>query len=206
MRPIYHITHFANLVSMVNQGGICCDSIEIAGSLATVDIAHENIKARRRNRRVNVGPLGTLADYAPFYFAPRSPMLNAIHNDAVEGYTDGQNPIVHLVVYVEDIVASSIPFVFTDGHAEMEVSGQFTDLTDLQKIDWEVMEARYWASTNTDPGRKQRRQAEFLVYQICPWDLIKEIGVINSQVQAQVIAVLGHFSKPPITIHKDWYY
>ena len=206
MRPIYHITHLNNLISIVNQGGVCCNSIEIARGLPTIGIAHEHIKERRRRRQVTVGPQGTLADYTPFYFAPRSPMLYVIHKDGVDGYTDGQNPIVHLVVYIEDIVANGIPFVFTDGHAEMQVSTQYTDLTNLQKIDWELMEARIWNDTNEYPDRKQRRQAEFLVYQQCPWDLVKEIGVINSRFQAQVLTVLDQLPQPPITIHRDWYY
>ena len=148
MQPIYHITHLDNLPSIVSQTGICCDRIEISQELATVSIAHEHIKERRRRRLVTVGPQGTLADYAPFYFAPRSPMLYVIHMGNVEGYTEGQNAIVHLVVYIEDIVARGVPFVFTDGHAEMEVSSQFTDLADLHKIDWALMDSRLWNDIN----------------------------------------------------------
>jgi hypothetical protein len=133
-------------------------------------------------------------------------MLYVIHMGNVEGYTEGQNPIVHLVVYIEDIVERGIPFVFTDGHAEMEVSSQFTDLADLQRIDWPLMNSHFWNDINEYPNRKQRRQAEFLVHQICPWDLVTEIGVLNVQMEQRVIAILDQLPRPPITIHRDWYY
>lgn len=38
------------------------------------------------------------------------------------------------------------------------------DLSDLDKIDWDVMGSDYWNDTNEDMNRKARRQAEFLVY------------------------------------------
>ena len=58
MLPIYHITHLDNLPSIVN-GGVCCDNIEIAQGLAAINIAHENIKERRRRRLVLKTARGT---------------------------------------------------------------------------------------------------------------------------------------------------
>ncbi len=193
--------------SIINYGGICCDGIDSASGLAVVSIAHEHIKERRRRRLVTVGPNGTLADYAPFYFAPRSPMLFVIHKNGVDGYTDGQNPIVHLVVYIDDIVKDGRPFVFTDGHAQMAVSGQYTDLNDLEKIDWELMDSRWWNDTNEYPNRKQKRQAEVLVHRLCPWELISEIGVINAAMAGRVAEALSQAPRlPKITIRREWYY
>ena len=141
---IYHITHVDNLPSLANNGGIICDSVSAARGLVSVNA---------------VGPLGTLADYAPFYFAPRSPMLAAISVGNVTGYTGRQSDMIHLVVNIDDVVAQELPFVFTDGHAEMAVSGQYTDLTDLTNIDWELMKSVWWNDTIQYPNRKPRRQA-----------------------------------------------
>jgi len=207
MTPIYHITHVANLLSIINYGGICCDSLESAAKIASVSIAYQHIKERRRRRLIRVGPGGTLADYVPFYFAPRSPMLYTINRGNVEQYTDGQRPIVHLVVYIEVIVSEGTPFVFTDAHAEMEVSEQFTDLSKLSEIDWELMASRWWNDTIEYPNRKQRRQAEFLVHKFCPWKLVSEIGVMNKEVAELVAGMLGGSTvQPQITVHPEWYY
>ena len=117
-------------------------------------------------------------------------MLYVIHKGGVDGYTEGQNPIVHLVTHIEQVVARRIPFVFTDGHADIEVSGQYTNLDDLQRVDWKLMESQYWNDTNEHPDRKRRRQAEFLVHQLCPWDLVNEIGVFDLATEQRVAAVL----------------
>ena len=44
------------------------------------------------------------ADYVPFYFGPKSPMLYAIKQGKVEGY-QGQREIVYLVAAAEEIAA-----------------------------------------------------------------------------------------------------
>ena len=61
-----------------------------------------------------------------------------------------------------------------------------------------------WANTSLLPKRKQ---AEFLVEQFVPFDLIQSIGVYDSRIKAQVQAVFAGFSVPvPVTIQRDWYY
>ena len=75
MPPIYHITPVEHLPIIIGEGGLRCDVV--AQKVATVNIAHKSIKARRLKKAVRVGPGGVVADYVPFYFAPRSPMLYA---------------------------------------------------------------------------------------------------------------------------------
>ncbi len=170
-------------------------------------IAHEHIKNRRAKRPVPTCEGGTLADYVPFYFAPRSPMLYAINGGYVEGYDGGQRPILHLVASVEAISEAGSPFTFTDGHADIFYSEYFDELDDLDKIDWDIMEERYWRDTAEDGDRKRRRQAEFLVHQFLPWNQIVEIGVINIDMAAEVtgiIEVADH--KPNVVVRRGWYY
>lgn len=77
MTDIYHITHISNLPSIIQHGGLYCDNLIPQRNLHPQGIAHQHIKERRARRIVNVAAGGTLADYVPFYFAPRSPMLYA---------------------------------------------------------------------------------------------------------------------------------
>ena len=159
-------------------------------------IAYENIQDRRATTYVPCGRGGVLHDYVPFYFAPRSPMLYTINRGNVENYTQGQATVIHLVSSVENIESEDLSFVFTDGHAVMTFTEFFDDLKYLDDaIDWDVMEARYWKDTNEDNDRKRRRQAEFLVRNFFPWQLITEIGVINYTIQSQVENILQ--IKPP---------
>lgn len=171
------------------------------------NIAHHSIRLRRESTVVPCGPGGKLVDYVPFYFAPRSPMLYTIHRNNVEGYSEGQHPIVHLVSSTQAVKESRRDFVFTDGHATMELTEFFDELRHLDRIDWDVMGLRYWYDTDVYPDRKRKRQAEFLVYQFCPWELVFEIGVIDSTMQEQVRANLERTAHQPIvTVRPDWYY
>jgi hypothetical protein len=175
--------------------------------LAYVSIAHQHIKERRAHKPVPCAPGGTLADYVPFYFAPRSPMLYVINKGGVEGYTSGQRPIVHLVSSAEAVQAAGLPFAFTDGHAEMDISRFFTDLGDLEHVDWAIMSSRYWNDTLADGDRKRRRQAEFLVRRFFPMGLIERVGVINQSMAQSVSALFAPLAHiPPISAEPAWYY
>jgi hypothetical protein len=207
MTAIYHITHVDNLGAIVGHGGLLCDNGKIQQGLAPVSIAHQHIKDRRSRKRVPVPPRGTLHDYVPFYFAPRSPMLFAISKGNVAGYTEGQTPIVHLASSIERVSESGLPFAFSDGHADMAISQFFNDLERLDRIDWDIMRARYWNDNEDDNDRCRRRMAEFLVSQFFPWELVERIGVINSTVAERVEAALAAAAhKPEIRVERGWYY
>ena len=79
MTAIYHITHLRNLQNILRDGGLWCDHIVEERNLAHVSIAYQHIKDRRARKQVPCGPGGTVSDYVPFYFAPRSPMLYVIN-------------------------------------------------------------------------------------------------------------------------------
>jgi len=204
---IYHITHLENLPTILAQGGLWCDRESAQRGLVKIGIAHAHIKERRARRVVPVGAGGTLADYVPFYFAPRSPMLFAIERNQVEGYRGGQSSVLHLAATAQAVAAQGKAIAFTDGHADISFSRFFTDLAHLDKLDWKVMAETYWNDTPSDGDRKRRRQAEFLVHQFFPWQLVTEIGVMNQTVAEQVKAALANAPHVPVvTVRRGWYY
>jgi hypothetical protein len=71
MTYIYHITHIDNLPRIITAGGLRCDRLRMQNGETVLGIAHQHIKDRRAKRLVPVAAKGTLADYVPFYFAPR---------------------------------------------------------------------------------------------------------------------------------------
>jgi len=203
MPPIYHITHVDNLSGIIEKGGLYCD--RDAKKINFVGIGHKHIKTRRDNTRVPKGPGGVVSDYVPFYFAPRSPMLCAIHSGAVAGYKGGQVSVIHLCSSTEAVEAEGLEWVFTEGQAAMDFTDFFDDFEDLKKIDWPLMKAKYWHDTNDQPDRKRRRQAEFLVHTFFPWKLVFEIGVCNAATEQKVQEILNG-NKPPVTVRQGWYY
>jgi hypothetical protein len=136
-------------------------------------------------------------------------MLFANSKNAVAGYAGGQDPIVHLVTDIAAIQAAGLPFVFTDGHAIKATSQWFTDLKDLNQIDWPLMKATYWHDIDQDPDRARRRQAEFLVHQQVPWSLVLGIATINQTIADKVAGILAASApahRPIIKPKPEWYY
>ncbi|MDY6803346.1 MAG: DUF4433 domain-containing protein [Cyanobacteriota bacterium] len=204
--PIYHITHIKNLPSIATTGLLSYKSMQVR-ERKYINIAYQNIQDRRATTMVPCSAGGTLHDYVPFYFAPRSPMLYTIHKGNVPGYSEGQTSVVHLVSTAEIIQTAGFTFAFTDGHAIVAYSEFFDNFDQLDRVDWEIMKSTFWADTQEDNDRKRRRQAEFLVRDCCPWKLIKEIGVANPQVMGQVRECLQNFTyTPPIKVYANWYY
>ena len=203
MPPIYHITPIDNLPGIIKAGGLFCD--RDAKNIQFVSIGHKNIKDRRLRKKVPCGTGGVIADYVPFYFAPRSPMLFTINKGNVVGYTRGQEPIVHLVSSTEAVAAAGLDWVFTKGHAVMDYTDFFDDFADLDEIDWPLMNAKYWSDTDADGDRCRRRQAEFLVHNFFPWKLFSEIGVYNAAIAQKANQIVAG-SNIPVSIKGAWYY
>ena len=161
---ILHFTHVRNLEGILSVGGLLSDNSVGHRSALQVEAADPGIKASRRAIQISLPPAGCVADYVPFYFAPRSPMLYKLSKGGVPTYTDGQDPLIYLVSSVETVAGSGVQWLFSDGNCAAYVTEIFNDLDLLDsKVDWDVMRATIWKSTADDPDRMRRRMAEFLV-------------------------------------------
>ena len=199
---IYHITHVDNLAGMIREGRLWCDVQRISRNLMNTNIGYSHIKERRMRHPVTVAAGGTLGTTVPFNFCPRSVLLFVVAQGH-ENYSSGQRPIVHLISSIQVVLAIGRPWFFTDRHADLGYASQFDTLDRLDEVDWSVMPLKYWA----DPEVKERRQAEFLVHDWCPWSAIEVIGVIDRALMEQVETVLTTAPhQPRIEIHRDWYY
>ena len=205
---LFHITSIRNLENILSSGMILSKNRLLSSDQDHLSIAYEGIQERRSLKSVPCSPFGVLHDYVPFYFAPRSPMLYAIHHGRVEGYREGQAKIIYLVTEVSKVVEGQIAFIFSDGHPVMNYTIFYNDLRKLdQKIDWEVMQARYWSDTQEEPDRKRRRQAEFLVYKYFPINLLTTVGVFNREILEDVTCINERFDYViDCQIRRDWYY
>src|SRR5206468_2991404 len=180
-QPIYHITHVDNLSRIVADGRLWSDAQRIARGFASTNIGYNHIKERRMKRPVLVSAGGTLGQYVPFNFCSRSVMLYVV-SQGHQDYSGGQQPIIHLVSSIQTAVATGRPWFFTDRHADLGYAQQFASLDALESIDWQIMPLRQWGG-NTET--KEKRQAEFLLYDWCPWTVITSIAVINDTIAEQ---------------------
>ena len=75
-RSIMHFTHIDNLRQILADGVLYPDAR--VGNRLQAEVGDRDIKVDRRRHAVICEPGGYPADYVPFYFAPRSPMLHRI--------------------------------------------------------------------------------------------------------------------------------
>lgn len=204
--PLYHFTSIHHLASIIERG-LLCDNGAVDGLLA-VEVGNRGIKERRRRRAVPVGPGGAVADYVPFYFAPRSPMLYSIAMGNVPEYTGGMDPLVYLVTTADRLAEFGLPMLFTDRNAVLETAYFTRDLADLDAvIDWPLMRARMWNNTSDEPDRRERRMAECLVHRQVPWRAIEYVAARTPARAAEARATLARFSQGiAVRTRRDWYF
>jgi hypothetical protein len=150
-----------------------------------------------------------LHDYVPFYFGYLSPMLLQLKTGRVAGYNEGQEPLVYLKSTVQAVAAAGLRFVFSNGHGIAAFTDWFDDVNRLDEVDWNMVYQRYWRDEVNDMDRQRRKQAEFLIYQSCPWALIQEIGVLNPRAKTRVEEILNAVDanpRPIVNVRAGWYY
>lgn len=191
---LYHITHLKNLGMIMAKGLLSHNQVE-----NHVDISDPEIQAGRHNKRIECTPELSVHDYVPLFFAPKPPMLSARR--------EIQAQIIYLQISPKVLCLRGT--IFTDGNARSNKTEFFTDLQDLEKLDWEILRARYWSSKD-ELIRKEnvrRRSAEVLVPYHLPASFIQSITVINKKVYDDVINVLKSMNQNiPVMINPDYYF
>lgn len=207
---IYHILHVDRLPSVIADGFLYSDAIINKRPASGTVIGMSRIKERRLNDCfLNSHPDLHVGDCVPFYFCPRSIMLYKIHrgNDPELSYKDGQRAIVHLELDLKTATSwggkAQKRWAITKSNASSAYFEDFNSLARLDELSWQAIQARYWQPSEI----REPKQAEFLMEEQIPWELVERIGVHNSDTQAKVkdcLTKTGH--RPPIEIKLDWYY
>lgn len=171
---IWRIVHINNL-PWILANGLHAGNSAIRSPNWT-NIGNPALISRRVTHPVPIAPQGCLNDYVPFYFTPFSPMMYNIKTGrgGVQKYTNGD--IVILVSSLHKIQQQNLPFVFTDRHACLVGANFYSDLTHLNKIDWQPIQARDFKRDQNNPQKMDRYQAEALIYQHCPISAL--IGIV----------------------------
>jgi len=145
----------------------------------------------------------------PFSFCPRSVMLYILFagNRPDLSYGGGQGPIIHLQA---DLMATvqwangyGVHWAFTDRNAGTRYTSFYADLSRLDKVNWEAVQATDFR----DSVIKDGKQAEFLVHESLPWELIERIGVIDSAMVERVERLAGSANHHPVVaVERKWYF
>lgn len=115
--------------------------------------------------------------------------------------------IVILVSSLRRLGGLGLSFLFTDSHAYYQWSNYYSDLADLDKIDWHLLQHRNFKRDPEDPAKFERYQAEALIHQhlpiggllgiVCYTEALKQS--IEQQVQARNLDL-------PVYARTGWYF
>jgi hypothetical protein len=207
--PIFRLLHVDNLKTCLMRRALHAPNHTPKDGLFYKPIHNVDIQQQRKITCIPCGPRGVIHDYVAFYFGYLSPMLLQLKTGRVQGYNEGQEPLIYLVSSAQAVAENGLGFVFSDGHGIAAISNWYDNLSRLNEVDWGVVYERYWKDTPQDPDRQRRKQAEFLVYQKCDWSLIHEIAVVNECMKTQVEKIWGSFPATlsrPVSVRPEWYY
>jgi len=190
---LFRIIHRDNLPWILDHG--------IHARNGKVNPAYRNIGNvelidKRARRRVEIPPGGVLNDYVPFYFTPYSiMMLNIKTGHGVR--RQANDDIIILVTSLYKISELGLPYVFTNQHAYPDIAKYYNNLSKLSKIDWPLLQSRDFKHDPDDPGKKERYQAEGLVWKYVPLNAIlgiccysdKVADVVNAELAARGLGI-----------------
>lgn len=214
---LFHFTHMDNAPSILAAGELLCDSAVCENTLLTTEAGDPEIKTRRRDCEIGVAPYGVVADYVPFYFAARSPMMLKLARGSVPSFTGDHRDLVYFVTSVSRLMNAGLPLVVSDRNAAKSLaafSNEVAVLGDLDAeepesefIDWPLMRATMWNNTPDDPERMERRMAELLVLKRVPLDVISRIAVYSEDRTWLVKQALQETDRAIRVIERpDWYF
>ncbi len=177
------------------------DSKRIELGLENKNIGYGHIKDRRLRRPVRVAAGGTIGQYVPFNFCPRSVMLYVIHRGHAD-FEGGQDRILHLISNVDKVRQTNGSCFFTDIHADLDFAEQIDDFNRINELDLDkISKEHFWSAM------KEEKQAEFLAFESVNWNLIQYIGVKTDEMAQEVNILLeGANHQPKVIVKPDWYY
>jgi hypothetical protein len=190
----YRIDHINNLHGILKDGYFCRNE-----KRWNKDISSPEVQAGRQDKAVPCSPGKTLHDFVPVFIAPKSPMLSAKR--------DEQENIIYCHISLKVIKLPGV--LFSDGNSRSNSTRFYTDIVDLEKLDWEILKSRYWGDDNETVHKenKRKRSAELLIPGCLPKDYIESISVINKITLDKVVTILKNLeAKIPIRINPDLYF
>jgi hypothetical protein len=148
-----------------------------------------------------------LGQYIPFYFGVKMPMLYVIQNGG--NFVLESTPaskIVYMACSLSRIITKNNSYFFSDGHATDNLTTFYnkTKINDLPEIiDWDAVKASYWGGQD-NLNLKRKKQAEFLIQDDLPSNLIIGLGCYNENARKRLVTM--RFEENKIKIIPNAYY
>ena len=178
---IFRLVHIRNLVNIFKYGLVTAKHPNADDNY--IAIGHQGLIQDRIQHEIPLPGAGMLGEYVPFYFAGHTPMLLKIKTGNGGVQEVPQEDLCFVTCQIKSLFDSQIECVFTDRNAKLFNANFYRSPEDLEKLNWVAIGARYW---NNSPLQQDQKQAEFLVRESVPRQLISHIVVYNEEVGKSV--------------------
>ncbi|MBR1702854.1 MAG: DUF4433 domain-containing protein [Lachnospiraceae bacterium] len=170
---LYNIQAIDNIPSIMSKGLL---SNERAQKIDHVSIAMNEVQARREHIRIPNGL--KLHQYANLYFDPWNPMLSRKRE---------QNEEICILKFDRTVLDLN-GVIVSDKNASSDYAAFYTPETGLEKIEFNLVYARYWLDENyyEQCRKKSIKCAEVLIPYMIPYNYVVCAAVINEQVSERL--------------------
>jgi hypothetical protein len=173
-----------------------------------VAIGNPDLIGKRARRQVPIPPGGTLADYVPFYFTPKSPMLLNIKTGYNGIVRRPNQEIAILVSSCQAMRNNGVSMLFTDRHAYTATAAWSSNHADLaEMIDWGILCQHDFARNDGYPDKMERYQAEALAHRHVPPEALLGIGCVSEAVRPAIEANVQAAGRAlQVFVRPGWYF
>lgn len=202
---IFRIIHRDNL-GWVLKNGLHCAASQVRDP-NFIPIGSPDLIVKRTVRAIPHPPGGTLSNYVPFYFTPRSPMLFNIKTGYNGIRQRSSDEILFLVTSLSQLAKNNVQFLFTDRHAYLQAAQFSNRIQDLNRIDWRILQNSDFKRDNNDLGKMERYQAEALAFNHVPSSALIGVACYTQRVKDEIGPVLaGGILEGKAYAQPRWYF
>lgn len=201
---VFRITHRDNVAYLLQHGVHCRNSTVVDPNF--VEIGNPEIIDRRRSRRVPIPPGGTLSDYVPFYFTPRTPMLHNIVSGWQGMRQRSRGDVVVLVSSLKRVAEAGATGIIADRNATLAAATFSADHQGLAGLVWDRWQALDYRKDPNDSSKLERYQAEALVHHHLPVSALSAIITYDTTAQVIVQHTVSDIAPQlQVLVRSSWY-
>jgi len=183
---LFRMVHHANIAHILDHG--LCNRAHPDFDPGYVDIGNPDIIGKRTAQPVGLAGYGDLGDYVPFYFCGHTPMLLNIITGRHGMLRRDQRDLVIIHCPLARVTATDRRYFYTDGNAKVMISKRYTDVKDMDKLDWDAIGSDRFEITLYGQDRIRRKHAEFLVKDHVPVPCVAALIVLDAGRKAEMEA------------------
>ena len=209
---IYHVTHIRNLAGILASGRLLADASDAWTTRPAVDLSSALQRDARRAALVAGDDSPSVARYVPFYLSPNARLWDSL---LTESNDPRLSPEAHSSETYDFVILVSTVKKLLDAHAGAdETSAAAIAVTNgdaagaLTRFGAAPETAdRMLRSLRADLESQKIREAELLVTESFPFELVTLVGVANDKVRDAVRTILAAGAhKPKVVVYPPWFH